>query len=75
MLDQMAHRYSVLPSELIRKGTTQDIAVFDVAMSYEQYLNQKRNRANKQPIGPQPASPELTERLAEFKRKNNENKG
>lgn len=71
----MAHRYGMLPSELLRKGTTQDVAVYDAAMSYEQYLNEKRRRANKQPSGPQPASPELQERLAEFKRKNNENKG
>ena len=71
----MAKRYGVLPSELIARATTQDIMVFDVATSYQHYLNEKQNRANKQPIGSQPASPELTERLAEFKRKNNENKG
>ena len=70
----MAERYGVLPSVLIATATTQDIWIFDVATSYQHYLNEKQRRAHKQPTGPTAATPEMAEQLAEFKRKTNENK-
>lgn len=74
MVDQMAKRYGVLPSELISRGTTQDIWVFDVAVSYEHYQNEKqRRKQGGTPSLPQAATPEMAERLKEFKQKN-ENK-
>jgi len=47
MLDSMAKRYGVLPSNLLANGDTFDLMVMDVAVNYEVIQNAK---ANKQPL-------------------------
>lgn len=47
MLDAMAKRYGVLPSNLLATGDTFDLMVMDVAVNYEVIQNAK---ANKQPL-------------------------
>jgi len=75
MVDQMAHRYGMLPSEILARGTTQDIFVFDVYTTYQQYVNEKQARKHKRAEPPiaKPASEDLLERYNRWsERKNNE---
>lgn len=37
----MAHKYGLLPSELLSRANTLDIKVFDVAIKYEAYSRKK----------------------------------
>ena len=39
----MGRRYSKLPSEILRTADSFDLMVMDVASTYEQYLDAKRN--------------------------------
>lgn len=39
----MAERYGCLPSELLDRGDTFDLTVFDVAITYRQYQANKKN--------------------------------
>jgi hypothetical protein len=39
MLDAMAQRYGILPSQLLREGDSFDITVMDVALTYQNYKN------------------------------------
>lgn len=41
MFDLLARRYSTLPSRLLREADTFDVWVYDVATSYEQYIQSK----------------------------------
>lgn len=43
MIDALAHRYSVLPSYLLKNGDTFDLTVMDVAVTYEKYSHEKAN--------------------------------
>jgi len=47
MLDQISKRYGVLPSELLNKGDSFDLMVFDVAVTSEMIQHAKQN---KQPL-------------------------
>jgi len=42
-LDQLAQRYSLLPSECLHRATTFDLEVLDIARSYERM---KENKAH-----------------------------
>ena len=44
LLDQLAHRYGMLPSQVLKVGDSLDITVLDVALTYKQFLEQKHNR-------------------------------
>ena len=41
MLDQMAQRYGMLPSDIMIKASTFDMVVMDVSVSVEAYFKQK----------------------------------
>lgn len=41
MLDQMAQRYGLLPSEILTKATTFDMVVMDISLTMEQYHRNK----------------------------------
>lgn len=41
LLDQMAQRYGLLPSEAITKATTFDMVIMDMALTFEQYQQKK----------------------------------
>lgn len=49
MMDQMSKRYGLLPSELLNKGDSFDLMVFDVAVVWEQIQDAK---VNKRPLDP-----------------------
>jgi hypothetical protein len=38
-IDTLGKRYGMLPSEIMKKGSTWDIFVMDAALSYEQHKN------------------------------------
>lgn len=70
MVDQMAHRYGMLPSEILAKGTTQDVFVFDAYATYQSYLNEKdRKRSRAQTPVAEPASESLLEKFEKFKKR------
>ncbi len=71
----MAHRYGMLPSEMLARGTTQDVFMFDIYTTYQNHVNEKqrkqhggRNKATTPAVTP--ASTELLERYNKFKEKN-----
>lgn len=41
LLDQMAKRYGLLPSEVMNKGSTFDMVIMDMAMTYEHHQHEK----------------------------------
>lgn len=43
MLDQLAHRYGLLPSQVLKQGDSLDITVMDVAFTYKKYVEEKNN--------------------------------
>jgi hypothetical protein len=43
MLDQLAHRYGLLPSQVLTQGDSLDITVMDVTFTYKKYLEQKQD--------------------------------
>lgn len=64
----MAERYGVLPSDLLARGTTQDIYVYDVALSYQEHVRkQLRNKHGIPDEGPQWDSETLETKFKEFK--------
>lgn len=42
-IDNMAHRYKMLPSEVLERGSTFDLYALDVSARYQQYLHDKAN--------------------------------
>jgi len=44
MLDTMAQRYGKLPTEMLRQADSFDLMVFDVAVTYEQYISNKEKK-------------------------------
>ncbi len=50
-IDALGKRYGMLPSEIMTKGSTWDIFVMDVALSYEHHKNEEHmKKYNKQPV-------------------------
>jgi hypothetical protein len=46
LIDTMAERYGMLPSEVMSKANTFDIFVADTAIGYRNYLHDKANGKN-----------------------------
>ena len=67
LLDSMAERYSMLPSEVLERATTQDLHIFDVALTYKEYM-QKKQTGNQEPTAI-PDSDELLKRYADWQEK------
>jgi len=44
MVDAMAERYGVLPSQVLATATTQDLQIFDTALSYRRYTEEKAEK-------------------------------
>ena len=65
-LDHISKRYGVLPSELLAKGDSFDLMVFDVATTHD-YIQQAK--ANKQPVDPRVAQRQFgVDKIEEVKR-------
>jgi hypothetical protein len=46
LIDTMAERYGMLPSQVMQNANTFDIFVADTAIGYRNYLNDKQNGKN-----------------------------
>jgi hypothetical protein len=57
MLDSLATRYHLLPSQVLRQADSLDLMVYDVAVSYEAYM---RDQAQRRESGLPPRNPELS---------------
>ena len=44
MVDQLGKRYGKLPSEIIATADSFDVAIIDVAFTYEKFMNDKGNK-------------------------------
>jgi len=60
-LDNLAHRYSCLPSEVLRRGSTFDLYVLDVSTKWSNYQQDKAD--GRQPIARQPTQAEMFEMI------------
>lgn len=49
LLDTLANRYGMLPSEVMLKANTFDMFICDTAMSYRQKAREEAMNKNKQP--------------------------
>lgn len=50
MVDGLAKRYGLLPSEVLERCNTLDLYVMDVAMSFENYHHKKNMNGGKEPL-------------------------
>ena len=50
MIDGLAKRYGLLPSEVLNKSNTLDLYVMDIALSFENYHHKKAMNNGKDPI-------------------------
>lgn len=57
MLDTMAQRYHLLPSEIMRRADTLDMYVLDVSMSWQRY---QQECAQRREAGLPPPAPDLS---------------
>ena len=53
-IDNLAHRYGILPSEALARANTFDLAVLDISAKWERYRNDRAN-------GIKPPAPKLTQ--------------
>lgn len=56
-LDNLAHRYSCLPSEAMKRGTTLDLYVLDVSAKWSKHQQEKAE--GKTPSARQPTQTEM----------------
>ncbi len=67
-IDNLAHRYGLLPSEAIARGTTFDLEVLDISSKFEQYKLAKLKN-NGKPTAPVLTQEQMLEMLAKVKKK------
>jgi hypothetical protein len=53
LIDTMAERYGLLPSEVMLRANTFDVFVVDTAIGYRNYLQEKANGNNTKPYNPE----------------------
>jgi len=58
MLDSLAHRYKLLPSEVIQRGDTLDVLVMETTL---QWQRRQREAAEAKSTGRAPPAPKLTQ--------------
>ena len=73
LLDGMAERYGMLPSQVLATATTQDVYIYDIFMSFQEHVRKKHESKSKfrnaQPQAEPVDSPEMLEKLEQFKKK------
>jgi hypothetical protein len=74
MLDSMAERYGLLPSEILRRGDTLDITVMTAAISYRNEQMEKANDPNYVPKSKQLSQEEMLAMLDRVRTKQGVNK-
>lgn len=73
ILDSLAERYGKLPSEVLDQASTLDLWVYDVAVSYRNYQQEKRQKSQDPGTQSVPVyDPEdLKRKLEEFRERQN----
>ncbi len=72
MLDSLAERYKMLPSQVLESATTLDLWVYDVAVSYRLHLEKKEHAKQQGQATPQDISQEdLLKGLEKFRESKN----
>jgi hypothetical protein len=69
MLDSMAERYGVLPSEILRRADTLDITVMTAAIAYRNEQMEKANDPNYVPKSKEPSQAEMLAMLERVRAK------
>jgi len=67
MLDSLAERYKMLPSQVLETASTLDLYVFDVAVSYRTHVQQQEQNKEKGITAPPPSEEELLKGLENFR--------
>lgn len=70
MLDSLAERYKMLPSQVLESASTLDLYVFDVAVSYRILQQQREIDKEKGITAPPPSQDELLKGLENFRARN-----
>ena len=59
MVDFVAKRYGILPSELLIKGNSYDVMIAETSVGYENYLHNKDKGGNVLPTPPSLSQEEM----------------
>jgi len=71
MLDALGERYGCLPSEVLDKGSTFDLQIYDIAVSYRNWLEKKANTKDPNALY---EKHDLEKMMREFKESRGKNK-
>ena len=52
LIDSIAERYGLLPSEVLARANTFDMFILDTAIGYRNFLQDKQNNGGKTPFDP-----------------------
>jgi hypothetical protein len=68
-LDFIAKRYGKLPSEVLKSGSSIDLQIANLAVSYENYLHQKHQKKQDGVITPELSTDEMKAMLDAVRKK------
>jgi hypothetical protein len=69
MIDSLAERYSMLPTEVINRATTFDAFVLTTALGYRNELQEKANNPNYKPKVKEPSQEEMMAMIERVRKK------
>lgn len=72
IIDELATRYSMLPSEIMFRANTFDIAIMDISQGYRNYIQEQANANSSGQVPPAPklSQDQMQEMLRKVKAKN-----
>jgi hypothetical protein len=75
MLDSLAHRYKLLPSEVIQRGDTLDVLVMETTLQWQRRHREaaEAKATGKAPPGPKLSQEQLKAMMARSRSDRNEN--
>ena len=71
-LDNLAHRYSCLPSEALARGNTLDLYVLDVSAKWSKYQNDKAEGKSSAKTTPNLSQAEMEAMIKRVKERKND---
>lgn len=66
-LDFVARRYGMLPSHLLREGSSLDFVIADAAQGYENFLRERAEKGNNTPIAPDLTEDQMLDMIKKVK--------
>lgn len=73
-LDLVAKRYGCLPSEVLVKGDSVDVAIADLSLRYENYVQKKAEAEQNGGGAQQPSHEQMTSMIERVRGRNNDSK-